>query len=542
MIPKDGIDLPYVKAALRRRFWYIALPFFVISLAAILYCIRTPRAYMAQSLILVEPQQVPRDYVRSTVTLDLGDRLRTISEQITSRTRLEKIIEEFDLYRETRMSGTMTDAVETLRKKITIQVKQQARGLDTGAFAIAFSSPDPVKAKDVTNKLTQLFIEDNLKLREGRAIGTSRFLDRELERMSETLRERETKLRQFKEKYRGLLPENMDQNYRMMAHLQQELSSVNAAIQQTKDRKVLLETQVSSLEKMTGQVGDLDLQGGTNVEGPWASPELEQLRSKLGDLRSRYSDKHPDVMRLQAAIAKLEKEQEAAPVDGDLEKPSEDWGSSGLPASEDVYLFGGQKEGLMAQLRTIDMEIGKLQKEQEKITNQMNEYRHRIESGPQIEQMLVDVSRGYDEASKNYAALLDKSLDAQLAENLERAQQGEQFRILDPAKLPEKPFKPDSRRILVVAFFLALAAGLGVAYLREYLDTSFSSVKELEGRLLQIPILASIPLITTQRDRRGIIVKRVLSASAMVSMAFVLLYALYFLYKTDPMLHVTPLG
>jgi polysaccharide chain length determinant protein (PEP-CTERM system associated) len=497
---------------------------------------------VAQTLVVVEPQRVPSDYVRSTVTNDLTDRLRTISEQIKSRTRLEKIIDRFDLYPEIRMSGTTTEAVEALRKNIIIDVKRFAQGVGTGAFEIAFTSGDPVKARDVTNSIANLFIEDNLKLRESRAMGTTTFLDRELVRMQQSLREKETALREFKEKYRGLLPGNMDQNYRMMGHLQQELNSVNTTIQQTKDRKVLLETQISGLERMKAQFGDLGLEGGDILAGvdsssdatdAWVSPGVEQLRNQLGDLQSRYSDKHPDVIRLQAAIAKLENEQAAAPLDGDLEKPSEDSDSSGLPASEDVYLFDGQKESLLAELRMIDLEIVKLQNEKQKIKKEIDEYRRRIESGPQIEQMLVDVSRGYDEASKNYAALLNKRLDAQLSENLERAQQGEQFRILDPAKVPEKPFKPQSRKVLLVAFFLALAAGFGVAYLREYLDTSFSSAKELEGRL-QMPVLVSIPLITTDKDRRGILVKKIVSATAMVSMASILLYALYFLWKVDP--------
>jgi len=165
MTPKDGINLQYVKAAFLRRFWYIVLPFFLVSIATVGLCIKTPRVYKAETLILVEPQKVPPEYVRSTVTVDLGDRLRTITQQIKSRTRLEKIINEYGLYPETRAEKTMTDAVEVFREKIEINVQRSGGRSDTGSFQIAYMNRDPLKARDVTNAVANLLIEDNLRLR-----------------------------------------------------------------------------------------------------------------------------------------------------------------------------------------------------------------------------------------------------------------------------------------------------------------------------------------------------------------------------------------
>jgi hypothetical protein len=196
---------------------------------------------------------------------------------------------------------------------------------------------------------------------------------------------------------------------------------------------------------------------------------------------------------------------------------------------------------MRAQVRLIARELDDLLQEKNKIKGEMQIYRQRIEMGPKIEQMLTDLTRGYDAINENYQRLLQKKFNAKVAENLERAQQAEQFTILDPAKLPDKPFKPQTRKILLLAFCLALGSGLGLAFLKEYLDASFSSAKELEGTL-QMPVLASIPLITTDRDRRGMLVKKIVSATAMVSMTSILLYALYFLWSMDPMLHTTPLG
>jgi len=178
VIPKDGIDLAYVKGALKRRSWYIVFPFFAVSLAAIVYCIVASRSYKAQTVILIEPQKVPGEYVSATVTVDLSARLRTITQQIKSRTRLEGIIKQYDLYGDILADATMTDAVEAFRENIEVNVRGGHY-----AFEVSFQGNDPVKVRDVTNTLAHLFIESNLKLREAQATGTTKFLDRELERL-----------------------------------------------------------------------------------------------------------------------------------------------------------------------------------------------------------------------------------------------------------------------------------------------------------------------------------------------------------------------
>jgi len=549
MIPKDGINLQYLKAVFLRRFWYIVLPFFMVCIATVGYCIKAPRVYKAETLILVEPQKVPSDYVRSTVSTDIGDRLRTIVEQVKSRTKLEKLINEYDLYTTIRAERTMTDAVEAFRKKIEIVVKRPGGRNSSASFEIGFLNDDPKKSRDVTNAIANLFIEDNLKLREAQAIGTTRFLNRELERMQQGLRQKETSLREFKEKYMGLLPEHMDKNYRMMSHLQRQLDSINATIQQTKDRKVLLESQLNNLQRMESQFGnfqggfpDMSETGDSGYTDGMTSSTIEELRSNIEKLKLRYSDKHPDVIKLQVAITKLEKEQEADTSEADPDVGTiDDTNSEELAALQDVSLFDAQRQDLLVQTQLIDSEIDKLEKEKKKIETGMATYAGRIEKAPQIEQMLIDLSRGYDEASANYESLLQKKMQAQLAENLERAQQGEQFTVLDPAKLPEKPFKPDPRKILALGFIMAIACGLGLAFLREYLDPTFWSSKDLES-VVELPVLVSVPVVNTKPERRWNLLKKAAAAGAVVSMASVLLYALFLLWKTDPTAFPFPVG
>jgi hypothetical protein len=199
-----------------------------------------------------------------------------------------------------------------------------------------------------------------------------------------------------------------------------------------------------------------------------------------------------------------------------------------------ISLFSGQIQGLSVKVDLIDSEMETLLQEKEAIEQEIRIYRRRIEEGPKVDQMLGDLRRGYEETKKNYQSLLDKKFKAEMAENLEIAQQGEQFTVLDHAQLPDKPFKPQTRALLLLWFFIALGTGVGLACLLEYLDPTFYSTKELE-RDLQSPVLVSIPVIMTEKDEKQLRFKKVVSAATLVSMASILLYALYFLWKMDPM-------
>ncbi len=539
MISKDCINLKYLKAALLRRFWYIVLPFFAISIATAGYCIKTPGDYKAETLILVDRQKAPQEHIESTMTVDLGDRLRTITRQIKSREMLEKIINEYDLYPDVRVARTMMDAVDVFQKKIEINIRDFSQSSGTDSFEIAYISDDPVKARDVTNAIANLFIEDNLKPIESEVTGTTPLIDDELERMKEVLRQKEEQVQEFEEKYLGLTPEQMEKNVRTLTKLQQQINSLNKTIQQTKEQKVLLQTKLSKLEESradtkeaVGQDGDL-----TTDQEPLT---LEELRLQLQSLKSRYSNKHPDVIRLVATIAKLEKEQnESTALDSDTK------GTSIQPftseAQRHMRRMLVQRKDFLSQLKLIDKQLATLEKKKKKTRWQIAQYRKRVEEGPKIEQKSVDLRQNLRETRENYQALLDKRPQAQLPENLERASQGEQLRILAPATLPEKPVKPNHRKILALGFLIAIACGFGLAFSREYLDPTFFSSNQLES-IVKLPVLVSIPIVNTKKEYRWNILKRAGAATALVSMVSVLFYALFILWKTVPATFRFPLG
>jgi polysaccharide chain length determinant protein (PEP-CTERM system associated) len=423
----------------------------------------------------------------------------------------------------------MHHAVETMRTQITVTVKQMrgTRNAAPAAFEVSYDGVDPTKVKYVTTAIANLFIEDNLKLRESQAAGTSRFLERELERMKEVLRQKEESVRQFKQKHMGQLPEQMQNNLRILSQLQQHLDTINAGLQQTEDRRVLLRAQLGMLVKI--QAATLEsMSHGVGSSGGQIPVNLEEARQQLQRLRSRYSDKHPDVVRLAATVVKLENEQEAAPPDIDSEAADVP-----LAHSRTQGPMRTQREDSLAQLNLVNKQLETLVEEKKKIGRQIEVYRQRIENGPRIEQMFVDLRRGYEEATESHKSLLQKKLQAKLAENLERTQKGEQFVILEPANLPHKPFKPNIWEVLFKGLMLALSSGLGLAFLREHLDPTFWRSRDLET-MAQIPVIVSIPVVATNEASRRILLKRVGAAGALVSMASVLLYALFVLWKIDP--------
>lgn len=540
MLPKAGLDLQYVINALQRRFWVVAIPFFLIFLGVIVYCVQAPRVYKATTVILVEPQKVPGEYVSSTVTIDLDSRLRTITPQINSRTRLERIINDLDLYSTIRSTATMTDAVQTFRKNIDVKLSH-----DRHAFEVSFQGPDPARVMDATNTIADLFIQDNLKLREDQAAGTTRFLDRELGKVQETLKKKEEALRKFKEEYRGSLPEDMDRNYAMMAHLQQQADSTGTTIQQTKDRKILMDAQLANLRRAmqsgSSRVGAYGLgatgPGGVDAGPGGEAPTLEDLRNELKALKARYSDKHPDVIKLETTIAKMEKALEAAQPDGPSPAGPDGRGTTAPVPAQPLHgtsLLSSQVTELTAQVLAANGELLELMKKHAEIEREMQIYQFNIERAPKIEQMLLDLTRDYDEIQANYGSLLDKKFQATLSENLEMAQQGEQFTILDRAQLPERPSKPQTGKLLQLGFLFALAGGFCLALVFEYLDPSFFCTKDLEAGL-QLPVLTSTPVIMTETDLKWVMVKRAVSAVALVSMAAILAFALYYLLRIAPM-------
>jgi len=491
----------YKQIALRRR-WWIIIPFLLTILIGTGVSLKMPKVYRASTLILVQRQRVPSSYVQEIVSIDPEDRIRTITQQITSRTNLEKVIKEFNLYNEPGRHMFMEDKILSLRKRINVDVSGGGRR-GANAFEIFFTGKYPEQTAKVANALTSYFITENLKLREDQAIGTSEFLTDELETIRKSLLEKEEGLKRYRERYMGGLPEQLETNLRILERNQEQIVTNQENLREAENRKLLIQQQISEAAKIRRARAVT-----AEAEGEVAQPtSLDQLKTQLASLEARYTQRHPDIIRLKERISDLGSKQKS-----DLDEGQEVPEDRGITQAE---------INLVNQLREIQLAITNLKAEAAQLHSQMKWYQTQVEDTPKREQELMSLNRDYRNIQETYNSLLSRKLEAEIAVNLERKQKGEQFRILDSAKTPIRPFKPNMQRILLMTVGLGFALGYSLAYLRETMDTSFRRPEDIE-EVLQIPIIASLPF-TYNAKELGRLKRRKILTVASVGLTFLLL-------------------
>jgi polysaccharide chain length determinant protein (PEP-CTERM system associated) len=501
----------FIAIGLRRK-WYILIPLILCVLISYGVYKYLPKVYQASTLILVQPQRVPESYVRPTVTETVASRLNTISQEILSRTRLEQVIQEFNLYTEIRNKAPMEGIVEMMRKAIEVKVLGSARTeRDQNSFSISYEGKDPRIVMMVTNKLASLFIEENLKVRELRAEGTSEFIAKELAAVEEQLKKKESDIRLFRERNMGQLPQQLDANLRILERVQDQLKTTSENIRTAEDRRMVIQSQIEMLKKreppQTSREVRRDPATGQETLTPERIPEdpqvtqLNLLKRELGNALAKYRETHPDVIDLRKRIAGLEPKVQEILEKQEAEREARlrtnrarqnEVVVENLPAPapdlESQRLFTQYTE----QYNASTLEAKRLREEEKELKQQILLYQRRIEDTPRREQELLLLTRDYDLMKANYQSLLDKRIQAQMAENLERKQQGEQFKVLDPARVPVTPVRPDRNRILLFGLAIGLGVGGGLAWLKETMDRSFKTVSEVETEL-GLPVLAAIP-------------------------------------------------
>jgi polysaccharide chain length determinant protein (PEP-CTERM system associated) len=500
--PQRSFNIHYYIDIFLRRIWYILIPVVIVFVGASIYALMAPKVYRATTLVLVTPQKVPEAIIKPTITSSIEDRLQSIGQEVLSRTRLEQIIAEFKLYPKEFRSLSKEEVVELMRKNIKIEVKGAGEGSRAskteGYFTISYFGEDPQVVTMVTNKLASLFIEENLKFREQQAQGTVEFVSAELKKAKEKLDEQENEITTFKKQNLNELPEQRDANLKVLEQLQLQHQRINESLGKAEDRKLIIQNQLSSSKVlgMPAQNLDASMEEASSPSGQ-SSPleslgekQLILLKAQLEELLAKYTPRHPDVVITKKKIAELEKNIQES------EKPiisSEKTRSVRRvdPVQAQSKLLQEERRN---QLMATDLEIKKLKNEDIKLKAMMSEYQARIEKTPMRELTLNALSRDYKNTYETYQSLAQKNVVSQQAENLERRQKGEQFKILDPARTPEKPFKPDIPKILLIGLLLGVGAGIGVAFSREQMDRSFRDAEDLT-LALGIKVLANIPRV-----------------------------------------------
>lgn len=475
-----------------RRIKMIISFFLVGIIAGLLVCIKTPKVYESQALLIYQKQKVNPTAMSPDVQAKLGEMVSTVGQQVTSRKNLEKVIKQYNLYPAMVKSQPMEDVVQGMRSRI--QIRQQ-KG-DT--FKVSFEGGDPKKVMLTTNALAAMFIEENLRYREEKATENLAYIQDELSLAKEGLDEKDAAMRDYKLKYYNEMPEQRQANLSRLTSLQGQYQANQNNIQNLEQTRLLVLEQISTRKDLLAQLAekrgsDLAELAADNYKQGDPVYELAALKSALESLRAKYTDEHPDVKRLKNRIKKMEENQ--GPEAGGAVK------RKGGNAAGSLTAYDPQLDNLERQLKEIEFNLARLKDDSEDIRKNIEKYKKWVEAAPVREAEWSALTRDYTELKKHYDYLVSRSLAAESAETLERRQKGSQFKIVDAAYYPDKPIKPDFRKIMVLAVAAGLGLGGGIAFLLGFLDASFRDPADLEA-YLSLPVACSIPFIDTPAERK----------------------------------------
>jgi succinoglycan biosynthesis transport protein ExoP len=510
--PTEFPELHQVMGIITRRRWHFLLPLFAGWLLVWGISWFLPSVYRSGTLILVEQPAVPEKLVASNIDNDIQRQLDSISQQILSRTRLLQIIESLNLYAEDRKHRNPDDLVEAMRKDVEIEL---SRGDDhkLSAFNIYYSNRNPRLAQQATSELANLFIIENLEQRQGRSENTTRFLQDQLDQARATLAEQEARVREFKDKHIGELPSQTQSNLQILSGLQTQLQAQEDALNRARQQNTYLEsliTQYRTLDRGTkaGEGGPVGLAA--------IDKELDRLRAQLADLSARYTEKHPDVRKTKEQIANTEKARErmvtAINTAGNSPTPPE----ASTPDVKSAPLLD-----LESQLKANRTELNNRQASVREFEGKIGEYQARLTRAPVMEQQFTDITRDYEQSKANYDSLLAKKNQSEMATDLEKTQQGEHFRMLDPPNLPVRPDKPNRLKLCGLGLVVGLIFGSVAAAGSEVIGGRVQTEREIK-KLVPFEILAEIPTLLTPIELAAARRSAVLAGAAAAAILFVI--------------------
>jgi polysaccharide chain length determinant protein (PEP-CTERM system associated) len=490
----------------RRRRWALIVPALAVFLLSVVVILVWEPVYRSTSTILIEEQEIPREYVMATVTSYAEQRLQSINQRIMSSSRLLEIINKFNLYADKRNRFTTEEIVENMRKKdikfstITADIVDPRSGVvkpATIAFSLSYEGKNPLVVQQVANVLASLYLEENIRVVDLQTTSTSKFLEDEMKDVQAKLVELEKKIAVYKEKNPRSLPELLQYNLQTLDWTDRNYEQFNDQLRTLKEKESYLQSQLVSM------LPEAEL--------------LKELRSKLVILKSKYSDEYPDVKKIKVEIAELEKNNNTENSQTTISKRQDN------PA----YI------ALAAQLASTKSEISSIVRQIEDAKKKRTDYSQRLERSPKVEEGYKNLLVERNNTQLKYDDLMKKFMEARVAHGLEKGQMGERFTLIDPARLPEKPVIPNRPAILLIGLFLGIGAGVGTASLQEAADKSARSSEDLATKF-SFPVLSEIPeIITLQDERRKKKSLKMIAGVVILSLVIVVMIFHFFVMDLD---------
>jgi polysaccharide chain length determinant protein (PEP-CTERM system associated) len=485
MLGHRTLSLDDYLGILKRRWLLILIPAVILPIVALAISYRLTPIYTSQTLVLIDSPKVPDDYVKPVIETNLDSRLASMKEQILSRSRLEPIIKQYNLG---DPKDDMDSRIDKVRKDIDIRPihSEVARDGSLPGFFIYFKAGDPHTAQQVCRQITSLFLTESLKAREQSAEGTTAFIEQQLNDAKNNLDAQDAKLAAFQRENIGALPEDQEGNMNMMTTLNSQLDATTQEITQLEQnrsyREAMLAQQGQSGSAVPAEPGQKPAARSTGQATPEQAEELQKLQTDLDDLLNHYTPDYPDVVSTKRRIAELKKEisQNGTPASASAGGPS-------------VHVDSPAVQQLHAQINSIDDAIQQKRRVQAKIQGEIGMYTGRVQASPLVAAKYKELTRDYDTATKNYDNLLTKKNQSQMATELEHQQQGEQFRVMDDANLPDEPTFPNRTRFALGGLAAGLCLGIAIVAFLEYRDKSLRSERDVWA-FTKLPTLGIIAL------------------------------------------------
>jgi len=463
----------------RRRKWWLIVPIVASVLVGLILLRVLPKEYRSTATLAVAAPVISPNLVSQASQLDNQERLRALSQQMMNAAILSRVVKEEGLG-----NGSDDKLISRLRSGISIGVPDpvaqvnEPRRLD--AFLVSYGDPEPARAQRVANRLVNVFVDESSKRRAANAEGTAAFLNNQLQASQQRLAALESKLRSSKESFMGQLPEQTQANLSTLSGLRQQIEANATALRGEQDRLSMIERQLDGVRQGSSDVIFVPgPNGGAQAQTPESRVVL--LQRELAEAKATYTDKHPDVQRLEEELRNARQDAQA-----ERSKPASDRMAQ-LSLDPTYRQLTADRE--MSRLRIRD-----LQRAEGDLRRQIGSYQARVESAPRVEQQLASVQRDYDLERQQYSELSSKLHTATIAENVERDKSGEQFTVLYPATMPSEPTKPVPWRVMLIAAAAGICLGAGATLGREYLDRSVHDVRDLREEF-QLPVLGEVTRI-----------------------------------------------
>ncbi len=527
-------DLKRIKEIIKNRKWWLIVPFFGVVLIVGVIALILPNVYQSSATILIQDPQIPSDLVPSTVTSYADQRIQSITQEVTSRSKILSLVEKYDLLPDKREKLTAEDLVEKIKERIKVEpidaeIKREKDRpiLMTIAFELSYEDESPKKAQMVANEIASYYMERNLEARERHARGTARFLEEQMEQAKRKMESLQSELAVYRQKHLETLPEFTTLNMQKLEKLNSDIGNINMQIRSLEEQRATIRNRLATVDPYSGgnervmspeerlqqtqleraalvarysdkhpqvkakdqEIAELSRSVSDPLGVDRARRRVRELELKLADLRSRYTEKHPDVQKTVQELQFARQEQAS------LQAESREGRSAPVSrATNPAYV------ALKTDLDKSDATINSLKAEKQRAEEQIAEVYQKLRAMPEVAKEYNELTTDYENARAHYTELYQKLLAARVAQGMEEEQLGENFKVVEPAFLPEEPARPNRLAIMLIGVVLGIGAAVGLASLREFSDTSVRDVRTLEEQT-GIPVFALIPRIITERDR-----------------------------------------